>query len=392
MLIVFWCCAALIVYVYAGYPAALRFGLLGRERLVAENSSALPPVSIIVPAHNEEHAIRTKIENLLASDYPKEKIEILIGNDGSSDGTEKIVGGYAKDGVGLVSFPQQHGKSAIQNSLVALASGEVLVFTDADCLFAPSALRILVSHLNNPSVGLVTGRPIFVNCDETDATRNEGIYLRYETWLRDQESRRGLLAMASGSLFAMRRELWRLLDKTFGDDFALPLHVSRSSFLNVLEPRATATTVLTQNRPHSLFHMRVRIISKDLAALLANRSLLNPFRFFGISMALWSHKLLRWFVPYFLLALFISNLALLREPFFAMVFAMQVVFYAFATIGLLRESDSRVLSAPASFCVANAAAFIGTLNCLFGRTFALWKPTRTGTAPASVFESPGAGS
>ena len=380
MLIVVCTSFALVAYVYFGYAALLRAGALGKRRESRHASlNPLPFISVIVPAHNEEASIAAKIENLLASGYPRERLDILIGSDGSSDHTEEIVQRYAGEGVGLVSFPQQHGKSAIQNGLVALASGEILVFTDADCTFAPGALTALIDRFADPAVGLVTARPIFDNSSETSVTHNEGIYLRYETWLRQQESARGLLALASGSLFAIRRELWQPLDVTMGDDFALPLHVAQRGFRNVLEPHAIAITRLTQNAAASMFKMKVRIIAKDFRALIANRHLLNPFRYGGIAVALWSHKLLRWLVPYFLLAILAGNFFLLDSPTFRAAIAPQLVFYVLALRGILAGGESRrtIASIPASFCIVNAAALVGTLNCLMGKTFSRWAPTRS---------------
>ena len=185
----------------------------------------------------------------MALDYPRDLVEILIGSDGSSDRTEDIVSTFAHEGVGLISFPQQQGKSAMQNGLVAAASGEILVFTDADCLLSPDALSLLVENFADPRVGLVTARPHYVNGSETSITENESLYLRYETWLRERESERGILAVASGSLFAMRRSLWQPLDPTLSDDFVLPLRVAKAGMLNRLDMRVSAVTRLSQNRP-----------------------------------------------------------------------------------------------------------------------------------------------
>ena len=378
MLILFSVCLALILYVYAGYPLLLRMGLFGPRKECQLRGNETPLLTVIVPAHNEEASIGAKIENLLASGYPREHLEILIGSDGSSDRTEEIVRRYGSEGVGLVSFPQQHGKSAIQNGLVALANGEILVFTDADCLFEAGALTTLVERFADPANGLVTGRPLFCNFSETNITHNEGIYLRYETWIRREESARGLLAMASGSLFAMRKELWQPIDKDLGDDFALPLRVARAGSRAVLEPRAVAVTRLTQNGPASMFRMKVRIVAKDFRALLRNRELLNPLRYGGIACALWSHKLLRWLVPYFLLAMFVANLFLLHGALFRGWLGMQIALYSLAFLGLTLRSAARnpLLSVPGSFCLVNAASLAGTLSCAFGRSFSQWKPVR----------------
>lgn len=377
MLILFCASLAAIAYVYFGYPLLLRLGAVGRRQSF-RRAGAHPTVSIIVAAHNEEVAIEAKLRNLLALDYPGERVEILVGSDGSSDKTEDIVRQFAHESVGLISLPQQRGKSAMQNALVAAASGEILAFTDADCLLPSPALRLLVENFADPRVGLVTARPRYANHSETSVTENESLYLRYETWLREQESQHGILAMASGSLFAVRRSLWRPLDPALGDDFVLPLRVARAGMRNVLDSRVTVVTRLDQNQPGSMLRMKSRIISKDCRALLAHRDLLDPVRHGPLAISLWSHKLLRWLVPYFLLALAASNTALFGLPLFRIFFALQAAFYALALAGCFRRKSASGIpwSVPASFCLVNLASLLGTLRCVAGRTSGKWKPER----------------
>jgi cellulose synthase/poly-beta-1,6-N-acetylglucosamine synthase-like glycosyltransferase len=383
----FTVCAALIAWVYFGYPLALRLSLLGRSSLCGR-APITPSISVIVPAHNEELGIEAKLKNLLALDYPREQVEILVGSDGSSDRTQEIVGRFAGEGVGLVSFPQQQGKSAIQNGLVAVASGEILVFTDADCLLPAHSLRRIVENFADPRVGLVTAHPRYLNAMETPTAHNEGTYLQYETWLRRQESDRGLLAMASGSLFAVRRSLWRPLDRNLGDDFVLPLRIAQSGMRNVLDERVEVCTSLGQNQPAMMLGLKVRIISKDFRALLAQRALLNPFRRSTTAIALWSHKLLRWLVPYFLLTTLAANCFLLGSPFFRVSLFSQLAFYGIATLGFaLRGLPHKFpLSVPMSFCVVNVAALLGTLKCIAGRTSGTWVPHRPSASTAASFE------
>lgn len=361
----------------------LRLGVFGRRRGEFRNApppwnATVPLVSVIVAAHNEESVIRAKIENVLASDYPREQLELLIGSDGSSDRTDQIVQQYAQEGVGLVSFPQQQGKSAIQNGLVALASGSTLVFTDADCAFEPAALRIIVETLSRPSVGLVSATPKYVNCADSAVTENEGVYLKYESWIRREESGRGLLAMASGSLFALRRESWQPLTRNLGDDFELPLRTALSGLKCIADPRLVATTRLSQSTPEAMFRLKARIVSKDLRALLAYRAILNPFRYGAMALSLWSHKLLRWLVPVFLLLMLAANLALLRSPVYQATLAGQAVFYALAAAGTVVIPSRRIplISIPFSFCLVNLAALVGVVRCVRGKTSGQWTPVR----------------
>jgi cellulose synthase/poly-beta-1,6-N-acetylglucosamine synthase-like glycosyltransferase len=382
LLIGFWVCFAIVGYVYAGYPLLLWLGVFGRRAGARREDFAavgemLPLVSVIVAAHNEEAAIAGKIRNVLASDYPRERVEILIGSDGSSDRTEEIVRKYVGEGVGLISFPQQLGKSAIQNGLVAAASGEILVFSDADCEFGPTALRMLVRNFADAGVGLVTAAPRYLNSGETAIARNESAYLRYESWIREEESRRGMLAMASGSLFAIRRRLWRPLHRELGDDFELPLRVAEAGLRNVLERGAVTVTRLSQVDVAAMFRLKVRIISKDFRALRAYGRLLNPFAYGATAVGLWSHKLLRWLVPYFLLGMLACS-AFLSAPFYRACFLLQVAFCVVALLGFLWRGRALgfAWSVPASFCIVNLAALLGVWKSLAGRGSGRWTPAR----------------
>ncbi len=379
--IVFWASLGEILYVYFGYPALLQLHLLG-HRVDLARGSALPSISVIVPAHNEESTIEAKIESLIASDYPRELVEILVGSDGSSDKTEDIVQRFRHEGVGLISFPRQQGKSAMQNGLVAVASGQILVFTDADSLVHPDALRHMVENFGDSRVGLVTAHAEYTNAHETRVAGNESLYLRYDTWIRERESVRGILAMASGSLFAIRRSLWQPLDHTLGDDFVLPLWVARAGMLNVIDGRVIAWTHLAQDRPGSMLRMKIRIINKDLRALLIHRNLLNPAKHGALAVGLWSHKLLRWLVPYFLLAVLAASASLMARPFFQVAVWLQLLFYGLALAGVLRSTrPGGIWSIPGSFCLVNLAGLLGSLKCFAGRTSGKWQPVRTRAAP-----------
>jgi cellulose synthase/poly-beta-1,6-N-acetylglucosamine synthase-like glycosyltransferase len=377
MTILFWFSVATVAYIYFGYPSLLKNRFLGSVK-TWRRGDVRPTVSFIVAAHNEESVIEGKIQNLLASDYPPERVEILIGSDGSSDSTEEIVRRFANYGVGLISFPQHQGKSSIQNGLVAAASGEILVFTDADCMLPAQALARLIENFSDERIGLVTGSPRYQNELETDVTQNESLYLRYETWLRDQESNSGLLAVASGSLFALRRSLWKPLDPNWSDDFALPLQVQLAGMRNVLDSRVVPLTRLTQSLPGSMFNLKVRIVSKDFKTLLAHGKLLNPFRYGAIAVTLWSHKLLRWLVPYFLLATTASSIFLWRSPFYRGALILQIMLYVAALAGLFWRP--RKIAVPfsilASFCLVNFAALVGIAKGFLGQTSGKWQPVR----------------
>lgn len=379
MLLLFWICVFVILYVYLGYPLLLASDVLGEKHPVRKGT-ILPSLSVIVPAHNEERCIRAKLANLLSQDYPKGKMQILVGDDGSTDKTAEIVTEYAGQGVELCASPEARGKSAIQNTLVTLADGEILVFTDADCFLPPDGLRTIVQSFVDLQVGLVTNCASFLNEGETPTVEGESLYWRYERWLRQQESERQMLAMASGSLFAMRHTLWAPLEPGVGDDFALPLRVAKRGCRNVLETRVSAATVLSQNQPRSMFRAKMRIISKDLRGLLRVPECLNPLQVGRVAVGLWSHKLLRWCIPYFLIALLASNIALAVSGtfFYKVTLSAQAVFYGTALLGFLlaRLGNAFPFSVASSFCLVNLAALLGTLHCCTLQSAGRWKPVR----------------
>src|ERR1700723_1331928 len=376
MTYVFWVCLALIAYVYVGYPVLLASGILGKRRPV-HVASVAPAISVIIPAHNEEKGIRNKLSNLLSVDYPKDKLEILVGSDGSSDRTEAIVEEFAESGVRLVKSRERIGKSAIQNELVTRFSGAILVFTDADCLLTPDALGLIVQNFADPTIGLVTNCAVILNRDATGVVASEGLYWRYERWLRLQEIDCGMLALLSGSLFRMRRDLWKPLDPNVGDDFVLPLQVALAGYRCVMETRTSAEIVM-QSESHSMMSMKMRVISKDLRGLLQNSSSLNPLRTGRVAIGLWSHKLLRWAVPYFLIALVASSFVLASHSPYGLFLAAQAIFYIGALAGMLfgTRRFRLPLSVAHSFCLVNLAALLGTLHCLSSRTTGQWKTAR----------------
>jgi len=377
MAFLFWFCIGIILYVYFGYPALLASGFFGRRRSVLKKACE-PFVSIIVPARNEEKNIVAKLENLLSLDYPRDRFEILVGNDASTDRTPTLVRDFDSSGVLLVNSSIRQGKSAMQNALVAQSKGEVLAFTDADCLLPCDALRRLMENLSDPSVGLVTNSPVFTNPEASGVVKNEGLYWRYEKWLRQQESDRCLLAMASGSLFAVRRELWRPLNPNLGDDFVLPLQVVRAGYRNILETRTAARTFLGQDRPRSMLGMKMRIIRKDFRGLLMFRNCLNPLKSGRIAIALFSHKLLRWAIPYFMIGALVANLFLLGDPVYASFFWGQALFYCLAGAGFMLESHEihSPLSVLSSLCLVNCAALLGTLGSFSRRSAGQWETVR----------------
>ena len=376
--VLFWLLALLIAYVYFGYPLLLLILSKFRPAPPVQKADVTPTVSLIIPAYNEEKVIAQKIENALALEYPQDRLEIIVASDGSTDGTNGIVGTFASAGVKLVALNPNQGKSSAQNRAVAEAQGDILFFTDADVMLQPHTVSQVISIFADEKVGCVIGKITYRNEGNTSVSRGEGIYWQYELFLRDKESKVGNFAMGSG-VMALRRELFQPLDPNVGEDFVLPMRVAMAGYRVIYEPDAVTDTILHQTKDRAMFQSKTRVISKDLRGLFLCRTILNPLRYPLYAWGLASHKLLRWLVPYFLLALLAVNLLLLAHLFYRLVLALQVAFYALALAGYLwqrRRKPPRLLGIPFSFCLVNAAALVGVARFVMGRKAGRWTPVR----------------
>lgn len=369
----------LILYVYFGYPLLLLILSKLRPGPLVRKADIIPNVSLIIAAYNEEKVIAHKIENSLALNYPQKNLETIIASDGSTDGTNEIVSTFSDQGVKLVALNHNQGKSAAQNRAVEESHGDIILFTDANVVFPHDAVKKVVRNFADESVGCVVGKVIYLNEEETSVGEGEGLYWRYELFLRAMESKLGNYAAGSGPIMAIRREVFQTLDPDVGEDFVLPMQTAMSGYRVIYEPEATSEEILFQNTPASMFRSKVRVISKDLRGLFLCRSILNPFRYPLYAWGLISHKLLRWLVPYFLIALFALNLLLLGRVFYNFALALQIAFYTLAAIGYLRQRKAKptqILGIPFSFCLVNLAALVGVARFAMGKKAGRWVPIR----------------
>lgn len=306
-------------------------------------------------------------------------MDIVVVSDGSRDGTAEVARRYSGANVRVVELPRNVGKAGAQNEAVAYANGEILVFSDADVSLPPGALRRMVRHFDDEAVGCVTGRVAYTNHGQTNVTRGEGVHWGYEVSLREAESRIGNLVAGSGALIAVRRALFEPLDAAVSEDFFLPMRAAIRGYRTRYEPEAVAATPLRQARPRDMFRTRMRTTMLDTRSVWLCRAILNPARYPLYALGLVSHKLLRWLVPYVLLALLAINVALRGQPLYDLVLALQLAFYLVAVTGYVCERQGRWgwwLALPFTFCLVNAAALVGVARFLGGRTSAKWTPVR----------------
>ena len=376
--IVFWLSAAALCYTYVGYPLLLMLvsRLRGRAVRVAEWT---PHVTAIITAYNEERDLAAKLENTLALDYPKERLEIIVASDCSSDRTDEIARSFAARGVRLHRQPERLGKTAAQNAAVELARGEIILFSDATTLYQPDVLRVMVGNFADPTVGCVAGRLIYVDPGQSGVGRGARSYWDYEVLLKRYESRVCSLIGVSGCLYAVRRSAYVPLYNEACSDFIIATKMVEQGLRTIYEPAAVCTEE-TNDRTHKELRMRVRVITQTYTDLWRHRAMMNPLRSGFYAVQLFSHKVMRYLVPVFLLALLAASAALApRSAFYALTLAAQLVCYAAAAAGWLLERAGRragPLAFPQYFVLANLAALLAFYKFLRGERYARWEPIR----------------
>jgi cellulose synthase/poly-beta-1,6-N-acetylglucosamine synthase-like glycosyltransferase len=355
--IIFWVAASLILYVFAGYPLLLWFlqRIFHRKRQPEEGQ---PSVSLLIAAHNEADIVAEKIDNSLAIEYPADQLEIVVASDGSTDATAKIVHRLTQTcpagRVRLLDFPVNRGKIAVLNDAVPLLEGDIVVFTDASSMLAPEAVRRLVAHFSDPSVGAVSGVYQVLNPQQAALGGQEALYWRYETFLKLQEARLGWMLGAHGSLFAIRKPLYPFLPPaTINDDFLIPLRVVEQGYRVAYEPSAVA-----YEQAHEMegFGRRVRIAAGNVEQLVEAKALLWPPRPM-LLFSFFSHKAGRLLVPVAMLAAMAASLALWGHPFYTLMALVQTLFYLLAVLGALFPLRPRWLRLPYYFSMINGALF-----------------------------------
>ena len=376
--LIFWASLIVLSYVYVGYPLllALVSQLFIRKRPEADY---LPFLSILIAAYNEEVDILDKIERTQALDYPLDKTEILVLSDGSTDRTDEIVKSVSSPGVRLIRLTERKGKTNAQNEGVKYARGEVLIFSDATTIYHPQALRYLASNYRDLRVGAVSGRYQYFDPESKSPTGLGSIaFWNYENFIKTMQSRIRTVSGCCGCIYSVRRILYTPLDPEVISDLVQPLHVIRKGYRVVFEDRALAYEKTTQSTSDE-FWMRVRVVTRGIRGLLSISALMTPWKFGWVSFQLWSHKVLRWFVPFFLLLLLGSSIPLWQYPLYRWFLLLQGSFYFVALISLFVPIHRiwKPLGVPLYFCTLNVAAFLSVVEVLRGKKYVVWETVRT---------------
>ncbi len=385
-LVFFWMSVLLLLHTYFFYPLQLvlsdrfrrsmrRFAGMLEER--PRGPAALgdwPHVSLVVAAYNEASCIGEKVKNSLAFDYPADRFQLLIGSDGSTDGTNEIVQAVQDSRVTL-NAADRGGKASVLNRCVPMASGDIIVLSDANTMIEPDAVKKLVRHFDDPNVGAVCGKLKLYNPRKQEY--EESAYWAYESMIKLYEGRRGAVMGANGGLYAIRRRLFRPLSpKTITDDFVIPLRIVQRDYKFTYEPEAVALEETTEDYDRE-FGRRARIAAGNFQSLTFLTGLLSPVHGFA-AYALWCHKILRWCAPVFMAVALLSNLLLLEDRFFQVMLGLQAAFYGLAWLGKFRNlggPQRRFASIAYYFVVMNAAIVVGFWRFLRNSQRAAWDRT-----------------
>lgn len=377
--LVFWTFVALIGYVYFGYPALLFVLARGARNESSYAKSEPPRVTLLISAFNEEDCIAEKLENSLRLDYPKEMLEIIVISDASDDRTDDIVRDFAGRGVRLLRMENRGGKTLGLNAGVEGAHGEVIIFSDANAMYQEDAVRSLIAPYVDETIGAVIGESTYVQPDE-DSGRSESLYWRYETAIKRYESELGSVVGGDGAIYSVRKGLFKPMSADALSDFVNPLQVVEQGMRCIYEPRAVSIEEVAGSFQKE-FKRKVRIVNRAWRALWRFRNMLNPVRFGAFALKLWSHKVLRWLVPFMMAIAFVLNLVLIAQsPVYVMTLIAQLIFYGLAAIGFLnrgRVKQPTLLYIPFYFCLVNFASAMGLIEGISGKSYVTWTTART---------------
>jgi cellulose synthase/poly-beta-1,6-N-acetylglucosamine synthase-like glycosyltransferase len=377
--VIFWTAVGLILFTYFAFPALIFLRGWLRPRPIRANDET-PTVTVLIAAYNEAANIGDRIENLCQQDYPPDRMEILIASDGSTDATDHVVKQIDDPRVRLLSFPRQ-GKGLTLNQSAPTASGEILVFSDANTVFDRGALRALARPFADPEVGGVAGNQVYLRDGQASLTADgERMYWNFDRLLKHCQSRAGSVTSATGAIYAVRRNLFQPIPEGAMDDFIVSTGVVAQHHRLVFAADALAYEPVAVEEGVE-YSRKLRVITQGLRAVLAMRQLLNPLRYGFYAFQLLWHKVLRRVMVVPLLVLLVTSPLLWNKGvFYQIATVVQFGFYAAAALGwLLRKTrlgQTKLLTFPYYFCMVNLAALVSVIYTLTGRRIRRWEPER----------------
>jgi cellulose synthase/poly-beta-1,6-N-acetylglucosamine synthase-like glycosyltransferase len=336
-----------------------------------------PYVSIFIAAHNEETIIKEKINNALSLNYPSKLLQILVVSDGSTDSTESILTSFKSDQVLVFINNNNIGKNAIINKYISYIKGDIIIFTDSNAMFSNNSIKYLVENFADPMVGCVGGKLQYLQ-GLTDVAKGEGLYFRYENFIRHLEGLRGNLIGCNGAIYAIKRDLFIPVPNHVPNDFFHPMSVLKRGLYSVFEQRAVAYEKPSESQTEE-FKRRKRIVTRSFGAVIEISRQYGFFSGNGL-LNLISHKIFRWFGFPIMLLLLLLNLVLLRNPFFLGIFYLQIIFYLFGVFGFFLNKygyKTKLFYIPFYFLLINFAGVFGLIDYFRGQRTVTWKSAKT---------------
>jgi biofilm PGA synthesis N-glycosyltransferase PgaC len=392
--ILLWLSFGFIIYVYAGYPVFLMLiaGLKPKVEISTDNSFS-PEVTILISAYNEEKVIAGKLKNTLELEYPRDRFQILVAADGSDDNTLEIVKSFGDQGVEYCYIPQRRGKMAAINRAMKEVRGEIVIFSDANNMYDKDAVRQLLAPFLDKRWGGVTGAKRIINV-KNHLGASEGIYWKYESFIKEQETRLGTCITVPGEIFAMRRDLYTNPPQdTINDDFYMAVQILKKNFNICYQPRAKSYEPVSKYAIEEI-NRRTRIIAGRYQAIFR----FDQYLSLGRPVVLWqiiSHKFARPLVPIFMLGVLLcsvlsvvftarpsssimTDILTLASPFNWIILSIQAVFYILAFTGNCFTKKPESISGKALYIItflvnSNIAALLGLFKYLTGKQSVLWK-------------------
>lgn len=380
-------CASGVVYAYAIYPIVIWVlsRMMGKkpEATTTGEREALPSVDLLIAAHNEEAVIADRVRNALVLDYPADKCRVVVASDASTDTTNRLCARF-DERVHLLAFEERRGKAGTLNAAMEHLVADIVVLSDANTFMDADALRRLVRWFADDRVGVVCGRLVLT--DPTTGKNADGLYWKYETFLKVCEARLGALLGSNGAIYAIRRSLLKPIpSNTIVDDFVIPLRARLESGCTIIYDEDAIAREESAPDVASEFRRRIRIGTGGLQAMAFLSPLLHP-RWGWTAFALWSHKVMRWVGPFFLLGVLVSSISLSRHFGFFWASVVQVAAYVVGGIVWFVPSSVRAVR-PARvlpmFLSMNAALMVGCLRWWTGRATGVWARTPRGVARAT---------
>jgi glycosyltransferase involved in cell wall biosynthesis len=333
----------------------------------------LPQVTFMITAHNEDKKIEEKLINTLTLNYPKEKLQILVASDCSTDRTNDIVKKYRHKGVELLEVKERKGKEYAQKEAIKLSKGDIIVFSDVGTILETDGIKEIVFNFADPLVGCVSSEDKIIK--KEGETSGEGIYVRYEMWLRRLESRVNSLVGLSGSFFAARKTV--CYDFCGDSDFTTVLNSVRMRLRGISDADSIGYYCdLSEEKQE--FNRKVRTVLRGLMVFFNHLEFLNVFKYGLFTYQYVCHKLLRWIVPFFMIIALFANLVLaFTSTFYLITYLIQIVFYVTGFYSWSKHSQvkNKILKVPRYFILVNTAIVIAWIKFIRGHRVITWTPS-----------------